>query len=279
MAMSSRKRNTTRRTPHRAWPLVLVLLVGACRSSGSGSGGGDAPSTSDAAASSDDLRPTAGSGTGTGQLPNGERCDADAECESGICWITDVDQRCSECSTDADCTEGGSTRPNFIAPVPDPIMASCNEGGLGDECTGDGACSEGLVCAFLFDIPVTPFAPEVHTCSECDSDGDCATGQLCAPVYDQANVPGHRACVAPASVPVGGGCDFTGSGDEACASGFCALAETQDLGETTTWPAFGGLCSECLADSDCPGGATCLPVTPQFALGDGLKLGPGVCAS
>jgi hypothetical protein len=180
----------------------------------------------------------------------GASCESDAECPSGKCFTLGVvGGVCSQCETDADCSEisgGGCSLPN---PLPvDSVPALCNDGTLGDGCMSDAVCAEGL-CAVIMDIPGLLTA---SACSECAEDADCEGGDVCVPQYDFTSIGGVRLCVAPGSVTDGGFCDLDGSGGLACATGHCAEAEIVTF-------FYDGICSECVADADCPIGTQCAP--------------------
>jgi hypothetical protein len=195
--------------------------------------------------------------------PNGEECSTNAECESGMCFhVSILGGICGECLVDDDCPEGGCSIPN---PLSDPPQgATCNEGEQGGGCMSDDVCVDELTCEVILDIPGIFTA---STCSQCETDGDCDGEQLCSPAYDIPNLSGARVCVDPESVPNGEGCDHTGSGDEACTSGFCH--EYDVMGFLVL-----GVCGECKVDADCPEGQECHD--PDVDL-DTLEVTPPVC--
>ena len=221
---------------------------------GETSSGSSSSSSSDGGSSS-----SSSSSTGPDGLADGEECDNGAECASGACFNAGVQGGfCGECEGDDDCMWGC----NVANPFSDPPQGSdCGDGMLASGCEDDDACMGGLVCHELYFIPgvIT-----VAGCSECDEDSDCA--ELCSPVIDDAltNANGHWECVTAGSVGLGGGCDLTGSGDAACASGACAAGSIMGVVDI-------GICSECDDDGDCPG--TC--DAPTVGL-DGT-ITPGAC--
>jgi hypothetical protein len=203
------------------------------------------------------------SGTTEGDppAPNGSSCSEDADCESMHCYTSALGNICGECVTDehcADTTMGGCSIPN---PLGNPPTGSvCNDGSLGGGCMSTDVCMDGLVC-----VEILNAAPIIvaSTCSECETDADCGD-DLCSPGYDVINLSGSKTCVAPGSVVNGEGCDFNTSGNEACFSGFCAVANVMDIVQL-------GVCSECLEDMDCGPNETC--EAPVISLEEGLTAG------
>ncbi len=197
-------------------------------------------------------------------LPNGELCTSgdDAECESGHCFESPLGNICGECEVDADCadtTMGGCSIPNPL--MMPPTGATCNDGSLGGGCMTSDVCMEPLICAEILNVPAVIVA---STCSECTTDADCMGGDLCSPSYDVLNLSGSKTCVPPGSVPTGEGCDFMSSGDDACLSGFCAVADVMGFVQL-------GVCSECEGDMGCMPDEECAP--PEVALDAGLIAG------
>jgi hypothetical protein len=193
--------------------------------------------------------------------PNGELCPSgeDTECESMHCFTSPLGNICGECEVDADCPDGGCSVPN---PLSDPPQGSeCNTGELGGGCMTSDVCMDMLQCVIIIDVPGFITA---STCSECATDDECTGGDLCSPSYDVLDLSGSKTCVAPGSVPNGEGCDFMGTGDDACLSGFCAIADVMTVLQL-------GVCSECEVDEDCGGGMTC--EAPTIDLETGLNAG------
>ncbi|MEM6991395.1 MAG: hypothetical protein AAF721_12880 [Myxococcota bacterium] len=188
-----------------------------------------------------------------GALPNGAQCTEDSECASLNCFVAGVlGGICGECNEDADCPGGGCSPPN-------PLTSEgsvCNAGGLADGCETDDVCAEPLLCALIIDVPGVITA---STCSQCESDAECGPDLLCSPSYEVADITGFKACVQPLSVPNGEGCDFAGSGDQACASGFCSSADLMGLLQL-------GVCGECEVGADCVSGV-CNPATIELDAG------------
>jgi hypothetical protein len=215
-------------------------------------------SVSDSMGSSDSM---------TEPQPNGSMCEADAECESGFCFVVGIlGGICGECNSDADCaatTGGGCSIPN---PLANPAQgAHCNMGEAAAGCMSDDVCMDPLVCATILDVPGVLTA---STCSECLTDDDCM-GDLCSPTYDVLNLSGEKTCVTAGSVADGLGCDFMGSGDDACMSGHCAVADVMGLLQL-------GVCSPCEMDGDCMPMETC--EAPQVDITMGLIAGSCVPA-
>lgn len=189
-----------------------------------------------------------GTGTTTGGdgLADGESCAADDECQSGHCFVAGIlGGICGECTSDTDCTEGGCTVPDVLG---DPPQGSvCNMGELGGGCESEAVCDADLQCALIVDVPgvIT-----VQSCSECETDLDCGGDLLCSTIADALEPDAYKACIAAGSIPNDQACDFQGSGDEACTSGYCAAASLQGLAEV-------GVCGACEVDADCPVGQTC----------------------
>lgn len=194
----------------------------------------------------------------SGDLPNGDFCDLDGDCQSGYCYqIPMLGGVCSECITDADC-ETGSCQPDFGAGY-----AVCTEGALGNDCMSDRGCAPGLVCADVFGAGgLSP-----TRCSECSPDLPCPDGQGCTLNTDNGLLDAYLGCVDGGTVPLGETCPVVGGvGDGTiCVSGECGVISIFMGFEI-------GVCSECDADGDCPPGQTCMP--PGFGMG---MLSPGVC--
>lgn len=174
---------------------------------------------------------------------NGASCADPCECVSESCYFVSlIGGSCGECTSDADCPDGGCSIPNPLADPPQG--ATCNMGEAGAGCETNDVCQEGLVCGTLLDVPgVLTLA----TCGECLTDADC-TDQLCSPTLDVANFSGQRLCVDPGTVENGQACDHLASGNEACASGICATVDI--MGVVTV-----GVCGDCTVDADCDMGA------------------------
>lgn len=194
-----------------------------------------------------------------GELPNGDFCEFDGDCQSGHCFqIPMIGGVCSECTSDADC-ENGSCQPDFGAGY-----AVCTDGSLGQDCMTDDGCAEGLVCAEVVGGGGFP----VNRCSECSPDDPCPMGQGCVLNTDNGFLEAYYACVDDGTVPNGETCPVVGGvGDGAvCASGECAVISVfMGMFEI-------GVCSDCDEDMDCPMGMTCQP--PDFGMGG---LVPGMC--
>jgi hypothetical protein len=196
--------------------------------------------------------------TGPGDGPDGEQCMLDAECMSGFCYVVGIlGGVCGECNSDDDCPTGGCSPPN-------PLTGQgsvCNDGNYGEGCDSDDVCVGSLVCATIIDIPgiITE-----STCSQCRTDADCPG--YCSPEYDIPNFTGAWRCVAPLEVPIGEGCDHTGTGDLACSTGICAAADIMGILEI-------GVCSECETAGDCLFGEMCQGAGVDLDVG----LTPGTC--
>jgi hypothetical protein len=183
-----------------------------------------------------------------GQPQNASCTDASGcGCESGKCFVVPaLGGFCGECLGDDDCPDGGCTVPNPVAGT----GALCNLGKAGDGCESDAACNDPTAqdCSPVLQVPgiIT-----VATCGECKTDADCpAQAPHCTPDYDIADFTGQKKCKAPDSVPNNAGCDADGTGNQACASGFCGEASVMGLLKL-------GICGECINDADCPVGQQC----------------------
>jgi hypothetical protein len=203
-----------------------------------------------------------GSTTGdpTGAAPNGATCTANLECESGMCFLAGIlGGVCGECLVDADCRWGCSP-PNALSDP--PAGAYCSDGSIGGGCQSSDACQRGLVCKAIIDVPgvLTQL-----TCGECLDQIDCLAAQLCSPDIVITDFTGAWYCIDPGSKALGEFCDYSGTGDAECASGFCGIADIMSLLQF-------GVCSECVADGDC-GAGTCEPPTVDL---DGTVT-PGTC--
>ncbi|WAS94156.1 hypothetical protein [Nannocystis punicea] len=193
-----------------------------------------------------------------GQPQNAPCTDASGcGCESGKCFVVPaIGGFCGECLGDGDCPDGGCTAPNPVAGV----GAVCNLGKAGDGCESDAACNDPTSqdCSPVLEVPgiIT-----VATCGECKTDADCpAQAPHCTPDYDIGDFTGQMKCKAPDSVPNNGGCDFDGTGDQACASGFCGEASVMNLLKL-------GICGQCNSDADCPVGQQCTDPAVDLDLG------------
>jgi hypothetical protein len=195
--------------------------------------------------------------SGGDPLPNGDACDADRQCESGFCYLSGIlGGICGECLDDDDCVWGCGSPAPLVDP---PTGSTCDDGGIGAGCQTDAACQMTLACAEVLNVPGVV---AINGCSECEVDGDC--DELCTPVYDFLEFEGHWECIAAGSLPLGSACDYAGSGDAACDSGFCAVADIMGIVQI-------GVCSECEVDDDCGAGGTCDP--PQVELDNTLTAG------
>ncbi len=205
---------------------------------------------------------TGGSSTsGEPGLPDGEQCTSGDECASGECYVVGVlGGVCGECSDDSDC-DFGCNAPNPLAMPPEG--STCGQGNLGENCENDDACDGLLECVEVLNVPGVI---DLSSCSECDVDGDCMPGQVCNVDLDVADFSGVWTCENTGTVPLGGSCALAGSGDEACASTFCAAADIMGLIQL-------GICSECEVNGDCMPGEVCLE--PEVGL-DGTVV-PGTC--
>jgi len=187
---------------------------------------------------------------------NGAMCEVNEECISGFCfYINLLGGICGECLVDSDCPDGGCSLPNPLAQP--PVGAHCNMGEPGAGCMSDDICQDGYVCATILEVPNILMA---NTCSECLDDSGCTAPQLCSPTYDVLNISGQKLCVDPGTVPNGEGCDFMGTGDEACMSGLCAMVDIMGLLQV-------GVCGDCEVDADCTAPDVCLPADVDLATG------------
>jgi hypothetical protein len=197
---------------------------------------------------------------GMGQ-PNDSTCNEDCECASESCYTSALGGLCGECTSDADCPGGGCTPPDPLTSP--PVGAVCNDGGFAEGCETDAACQDPYICVNVIDVPGLL---ESNTCSECQSDADCG-GDLCSPEYAFPSIGGYWECVAPDSEGLGTACDFVGSGDQSCTSGFCAVADIMGILSI-------GVCSECEVDGDCLLAQVCVPA--EVDIGSGA-LAPATC--
>ncbi|RMG98931.1 MAG: hypothetical protein D6705_04495 [Deltaproteobacteria bacterium] len=262
-----------------ACALSLSACSGDDESTGGGTGGTSATSdasTSGTASGTSGTATSTGTASGTGTAssgsttgepqPNGEACAADADCQSGKCFlIPALGGICGECKSDADCENGGCSIPN---PLSDPPQGSvCNMGELGGGCESDDVCSDGLKCSLILDVTGLL---TIKTCSECDTSADCSNGQVCNPTVSVADLSGHKTCVDPGSVPDGEACDLNGDGDMACAN-YCESADIMGLAEL-------GVCSPCDVETGMGCGAGEMCEAPAVDLG-AYELVPGMCAA
>jgi hypothetical protein len=185
----------------RLLPLLCVAgLVAAC--------GNDTPATDDA------NETTAASGTDT---QADAETDAEAEAESP----TDTDEPTTDTNDDG----------TFIGEE-SPTTEEGGAGNLGDQCSSQGDCAEGLHCN-----GVPGFG---GICSECNSDADCEEG----------NCTFTGAYFGCGDGSLGQNCES----DEVCGDDlYCA--EVVNLGGLFN----GNFCSECQTDEHCPDGQLCAP--------------------
>lgn len=187
---------------------------------------------------------------------NGAMCEVNEECISGFCfYINLLGGICGECLVDSDCPDGGCSLPNPLAQP--PVGAHCNMGEPGAGCMSDDICQDGYVCATILEVPNILMA---NTCSECLDDSGCTAPQLCSPTYDVLNISGQKLCVDPGTVPNGEGCDFMGTGNDACMSGLCAMVDIMGLLQV-------GVCGDCAVDADCTAPDVCLPADIDIMTG------------
>ncbi|MEM7154741.1 MAG: hypothetical protein AAF799_17965 [Myxococcota bacterium] len=204
--------------------------------------------------------PDAGADEGptcVGPLEVGAACADNEECCSGMCFVVGpLGGVCSECLDDDDCDLGCSV-PNPLEGVP----AVCTDGGIGAGCNTSDACSDGLLCNGIIEVPGIL---DNSTCGQCITDSDCAPGLECAPQYDLGVLGGFWHCVAPDSQPLLGGCN----GPEECASDLCVPADIMGI------PVL-EVCSECADNGDCNGGSCNIPEV--VVQGTALSLEGGFC--
>ncbi|MFZ6186034.1 hypothetical protein [Nannocystis pusilla] len=185
-------------------------------------------------------------------------------CESGKCFVVPaLGGFCGECLGDDDCPDGGCTVINPVAGV----GSKCNLGKAGDGCESDAACTDPTAsdCSPVLEVPgiIT-----VATCGECKTDLDCPPqAPHCTPDYDIPDFSGQKKCKPTDSLPQNAGCDFDGTGNQACASGFCGEANIMGLLKL-------GICGQCNSDADCPVNQKCSD--PLVDLDMGLLIG-SVC--
>lgn len=187
--------------------------------------------------------------TNDGPLPNGSMCASDDDCESMNCYsvpIPGIPAFCADCNEDQDCVDAGtgiSCSIDLFA-----MNAACAPGVEGNNCEGDEACMDPLVCAPVIE---TGGLLPLDTCGECADSSMCMNGDLCTPVL--MGLGGSNQCVAPGSVMNGGLCpDDPVEGDMACMSGICANVSVMGFLNVP-------VCGECEDDSDCMMGQTCMP--------------------
>lgn len=191
-------------------------------------------------------------------LPDGSECESAAQCESGFCRDAPGpgDGVCSECTMDSDCDKGTCSFEFDVG------WSVCTDGGVGEGCDSDEGCAGALVC-----VPAFGDGGPLR-CSECSVDLPCEKGMVCSPVFGDSTFQSWLGCVAPGSVPLGGGCPvFDGVGDPTpCESGACGI-ETFMMGNLEL-----GICSECDGDDDCAELQVCMP--PEVDMGG---ITPGAC--
>ncbi|MBL4684725.1 MAG: hypothetical protein JKY37_09070 [Nannocystaceae bacterium] len=238
-----------------------VLTAGSTEGSSTGPDE-DGGSSSDDGSPSDDGSSSgseSSSDGGGGGLPDGSQCVANNECQSQECFVAgQLGGICGECNEDNDCVNGGCTQPNPLTSTP----SVCNDGTPGSGCETDQACSGGLLCGTVLNIPNILVST---TCGDCLDDGDCDVGETCQPDYNITDLTGVLGCVTSGSLPDGHGCDED-TGPSACASGHCPLTNFMDVFQLA-------VCSECTDDVDCGPMETCAP--PEIDLAQGLV--PGAC--
>ena len=252
-----------RARPALCWAGASVLAVLVACTSGPGIAEVGSSTGSETEQGTTDASSTGSSTTGISQYPLGEVCTEPQWCASEVCWTWILPEHgipagtCSECASDDECEGGGCQMPltfPFDEDAP-PGYATCNTGQLGERCMSAAACEGDLVCATL--VPYDGVIWPLRVCSLCDEDADCGD-QLCSPTWD-AQTGGHTRCVQAGTVPLGGGCDVRGSGDLACASGYCRahVFSVPDEGLTL------GICSECDEDPDCAEQERCVSFTGE----------------
>ncbi len=157
----------------------------------------------------------------------------DGECQTGLC----MDEVCSECASDADCTHGCTPSSPYL---PGFDYGRCNDGQIGDACESTAACVDATHC--------TPFlitggeGTPISTCSTCSSDEDCRAGETCGiEISDDFQLALHR-CLEVESSGYSSWCDTKST---QC-GGYC-----KDV-EFVEGPL--GICGECITSADCMGG-------------------------
>jgi hypothetical protein len=179
-------------------------------------------------------------GTASTDLPLGDPCFADDECESGHCFQFPggAEGICSECGGDDDCNAAG-TMPGTCGLGDSPWFV-CTDGHAGALCQASENCQAGLSCEEVY--------PSYFQCSECSTSDDCADATACSPTFESG-----KSCVELESVALDGPCNL---GEEltVCVSTHC----TEALYDGTN-PTGVGLCGECTDGDDCPDGSSCAP--------------------
>jgi len=99
-----------------------------------------------------------GGGGATTNIPNGQTCDNDDQCQSNNC----CGGRCWECCRTRDCLAGQTCRKR--------ICVAAGAGRLGKRCTSNSQCDSGLNCCGVW-----PF----RGCWPCCNDNDCENGMTC----------------------------------------------------------------------------------------------------
>lgn len=191
-----------------------------------------------------------------GTVALGGTCMDPCDCASGHCFVISLGSACSECTSDAQCMQGGGPGTCSADFTLDPPYARCTGGELGVMCEPDsGGCQAGLVCAQIIDT--MGFLPDWF-CSECETSADCTPGETCVPTVEYGGIAiaeGSLQCVPPSSLPDGELCPLlaSGAGDgSVCVSGRCAVTDVGGLGIVEI-----GVCSPCAADADCAMGLLC----------------------
>ncbi len=186
------------------------------------------------------------------ELPNkplGAYCLNGAECDSGICANSAVDNGwfnavCSTCAADEDCEEGfvcgtASEGRDFMLPARTCIAEASRA--LGSLCAGDGECGTGVCCS--------------ARCSACCDASSCGGAACAAAVVDEA-----QALLAP------GLCEG-GEPNSPC------LSDADCAGTTCTGDGVLRICAadgrDCQSDADCPSVEGLSTQCLDFGIADG----------
>jgi hypothetical protein len=179
--------------------------------------------------------------------PSGAYCNGSDMCASGICATQvasfDVDDVCSECASDDDCTPGDVC--GAEAPTDQPFLDMYRACGaparheLGERCVSDDECTTGIC--------------HENVCSTCQTNADCDANQgSCEP---RERVDDLTFWWAPHQCAPAGGLAETGTAcliDDDCASASCAGGA-----DLSVCLLDGRVCGD---DTDCPDDLQCVSI-------------------
>lgn len=186
-----------------------------------------------------------------GPLPLGEICTVDQDCQSSVCWDVGTGDRCiRSCNSPLDCDNGTTCHVlNGARICLPPAHAPTTAEDV--DCTTDGDCQSGLLCAWIEDAPghfdqvcrspIGNGGPQ----SGCNSGADCANG-VCTPGVQSGGAYCRYTCATDSDCPNGFAClyiEYDGQTYVQAVKACLPLASPQ--------PPVCGVDGDCASDQKC----------------------------